>query len=264
MKSNKLLAFILAGIIIIALAGAGLLYFADMKEQDKQDSLNSQIASAQATITRSAQQKAEKQAEAVALAAQLVEAKALLEQTGFRSSAESIEYDRLLFQIATDTQLQVNSITANAPLDLKEGNITYRQTTFTVSLEGLAPGAIFSAPQDSTRYISGVVDNILAYVNTLAVSPDFDTAQIQSVNISAPEPMSAEEIASMIEQINNQVESELTDTEKAGKTEAEIAALVQSKLAAKTSAEIALLMENAGLDKPTAAITIKIWTFKGA
>src|SRR4030042_1304767 len=91
MKSNKLLAFILAGIIIVALAGAGLLYFADMKEQDKQDGLNSQIASAQAQITRGAEQKKEKEAEAVALAAQLAEAKALLEQTGFRSSAESIE-----------------------------------------------------------------------------------------------------------------------------------------------------------------------------
>ena len=263
MKSNKLLAFILAGIIIIALAGAGLLYFADMKEQDKQDSLNSQIASAQATIARSSQQKAEKQAEAVALAAQLVEAKALLAQTGFRSSAESIEYDRLLFQIATDTQLQVNSISATAPLDLKEGNITYRQTTFTVSLEGLAPGVIFSSPVDSTSYINGVVDHILAYVNTLATSPDFDTAQIQSVNISSPEPMTVDEIASMVESINSQVESELTEMEKAGKTEIEIAVLVQSKLAAKTSAEIARLMADAGLEKPTAAITIKIWTFKG-
>jgi len=264
MKSNKLLAFILAGIIIIALAGAGLLYFADMKEQDKQDSLNSQIASAQATIARSSQQKAEKQAEAVALAAQLVEAKALLEQTGFRSSAESIEYDRLLFQIAADTQLQVNSVSATAPLELKEGNITYRQTIFTVSLEGLAPGVIFNSPVDSSSYIDGVVDNVLAYVNTLTTGPDFDTAQIQSVNINAPEPMTVEEIATMIDAINSQVESELTEAEKAGKTEAEIAALVQSKLAAKTSAEIAKLIEEAGLDKPTATITIKIWTYKGA
>jgi hypothetical protein len=264
MKSNKLLTFILAGIIIIALAGAGLLYFADMKEQDKQDSLNSQIASAQATIARSSQQKAEKQAEAVALAAQLVEAKALLEQTGFRTSAESIEYDRLLFQIAADTQLHVNSISATAPLDLKEGNITYQQTTFSISLEGIAPGVIFNAPVDSSSYIDGVVDNILAYVNTLAASPDFDTAQIQSVSISAPEPMTAEDIASMIEDINSQVESELTDAEREGKTEEEITALVQSRLAAKTSAEIAELIEEAGLDKPKASITIKIWTYKGA
>ncbi len=263
MKSNKLLAFILAGIIIVVLAGAGLLFFADMKEQDKQDALNSQIASAQATIARSAQQKAEKQAEAIALAAQLAEAKALLEQTGFRSSAESIEYDRLLFQIATDNQLQVKSITTTPPLDVKEGDIVYQQTTFTVSLEGLAPGVIFASPVDSTSYINGVVDKFLAYVNTVAVSPDFDTAQIQSVNISAPEPMTAEGIAAMVKNIHSQVESDLTDAEKTGKTEAEIAALVQSKLAAKTSAEIAILMANAGQDKPSATITIKIWTFKG-
>ncbi len=264
MKSNRILGFILAGIIIIALAGAGFLYVADMKEQDRHDALNSEIASNQAQITRGAEQIKEKEAEAFTLATRLAEAKALLAQTGFRSSAESIEYDRLLFQIAADTQLLVKSINATPAQDMKEGNVIYQQTTFTVSLEGLAPGVIFSTPVDSTSYIDGVVDNILEYINTLATSPDFDTAQVQSVSISAPEPMTEEEITRMIESINSQVATELTDAEIEDKTEEELAALVQSKLAAKTSAEIAVLMEQAGLDKPTVTISIKIWTYKGA
>jgi hypothetical protein len=264
MKSNKLLTIILAAIIIVSLAGVGLLFLMDMKEQDKHDALNDQISMAQLQIARGIEQKQEKEAEATALAAQLAGAEALLAQTGFRSSAESIEYDRILFQIAADTQLQVNGITATAPIDLKEGTITYQQTTFTVSLEGLAPGVLFSMPMDSTSYIDGVVNNILEYVNAVATSADFDTAQIQTVSISAPEPMTIDDISNMIESISGQVESELTDEEKEGKTDDEIAALVQSKLAAKTSSEIALLMERAGLEKPSASVTIRIWTYREA
>jgi type II secretory pathway pseudopilin PulG len=264
MKSKRILFFTMVVTIIVVVAGAFLLWMSDSKEKSRQDDLNSQITAAQAQIGRAANQKAEKEAEAAALAAQLTEAKALLAQTGFRSSAESIEYDRLLFQIASDNHLEVNSITATAPLDLKEGDITYQQAAFNISLEGLTPTVIFASPQDSTRYIDGVVNDVLAFVNTLATSADFDTTQIQSVNINSPEPMTEEEIASMVESINKQVESQLTDEEKEGQTEEQIAALVQAKLAVMTPPEISSMMEIAGLEKPSATITIKIWIFKGA
>jgi hypothetical protein len=147
---------------------------------------------------------------------------------------------------------------------MKETAVTYQVTTFTVTVEGITPTAIFSSGLDSTKYIDDVVGNILDFVHAVATSADFDTAMIQSISILPPEPMTDEEVGQLIEAIKNQIESKLTDTEKEGKTDEQIAAMVQGKLAAMSSSEIQWLMEEAGVDKVTATITIKIWTYKGA
>jgi hypothetical protein len=264
MKSNRKLGIILALIIVVVLVGVGVLYFANSREVKQQAELNDTFARNQANISKGVAEKQAKEAEALELAKQFASAKLLLEQTDFLASAESIEYDRILFSIADSTGLQVTNLTATAPLDMKEGGITYQLTTFTISVEGKTPGTIPGTAQDSASYIATVVNNILAYTNTVATSPDFETAAIQSVSISAPEPMTQKEIDDMREGINSEVASELTDAEIEDKTDVEIAQMVQSRLAAKTTEQIQVLLEKAGIDKPTAVITIKIWTYKGA
>jgi hypothetical protein len=264
MKSNKKLGFILAGIIIIFLVAAGFLYVTNSREVSRYDELNDAITKNQTIISRSVAEKKAKETEALDLEKQLADVQQTLEQTGFRASAESIEYDRILFSIANSNRLQITNLNATAPLDMQEGDITYQVTTFTVSMEGLIPTTIFSTSQDSVNYISSTVDYILAYVNTVATSADFDTTQIQSVNISAPEPMTDLEVKQLIEDINGLVESKLTKEETEGLTEDQKAALVQSKLAAMPSDKIQQLMEEAGFDKITAVVIIKIWTCKGA
>jgi uncharacterized protein HemX len=117
---------------------------------------------------------------------------------------------------------------------------------------------------DSTGYIAGVVNNVLAYINKVATSEDFATAMIQSVTISAPEPMTEKEIVDMTESIYSRVESELTEAETEGKTEEQITELVKNKLSTMTATQVQWLIDEAGLTKPTAVITIKIWTHKGA
>lgn len=264
MKSNRKLGIILAGIIVVLLVAVGVLYFANSNKVKQHEELNDAIARNQAIINKGVTEKKAKEAEALELAKQLASAKQLLEQTNFRASAESIEYDRILFSIADSTGLQVTSLTATAPLDIKEGGITYQLTTFTIAVEGKTPGTIPGTAQDSTNYIATVVNNILAYTNTVAASADFDTAAIQSVNISAPEPMTVEEVTRLIKEINNTVKADLEASETEGKTDEEIDALVQSKLAGMSSTDIQRLLEKVGIDKPTAIITIKIWTYKGA
>lgn len=264
MKSNRKLGIILAGIIVVLLVAVGVLYFANSNKVKQHEELNDAIARNQAIINKGVTEKKAKEAEALELAKQLAGAKQLLEQTNFRASAESIEYEGILFSIADSTGLQVTSLTATAPLDIKEGGVTYQLTTFTIAVEGKTPGTIPRTAHDSTNYIATVVNNILAYTNTVAASTDFDTAAIQSVNISAPEPMTQKEIDDMIDRINNEVESKLTNAEKEGLTKDQIDALVQSKLAGMSSTDIQLLLEKVGIDKPTAVITIKIWTYKGA
>jgi uncharacterized protein HemX len=264
MKSNRKLGFILAGIVVIVIAAAGVIYAADNREVSKQEKLNGDIASNQAILLRGFAEKKAKETETLALADQLVSARQLLEQTSFLASAESIEYDGILFSIANSTGLQVTSLTATPPLNMKEGNITYQATTFTVSVEGITPTTFFTSTMDSTGYIAGVVNNVLAYINKVATSEDFATAMIQSVTISAPETMTEKEIVDMTESIYSRVESELTEAETEGKTEEQITELVKNKLSTMTATQVQWLIDEAGLTKPTAVITIKIWTHKGA
>jgi hypothetical protein len=258
------MGLVLGGIIIVFLVAAGILYAANSREVSKQEEVTDEITRNQAILSKGVAEKKAKEAEAATLAEQLASAKQLLEQTHFLASAESIEYDRILFSIANSSGLRVTSLTATPPSVKKENSITYQVTIFTVNLEGRTPGTLFSTIQDSTNYITSVVDNILAFINTVTTTTDFDTALIQSVNISTPEPMTAEEIGDMLESIKDSIRGDLTDAETEGKTDDEIDQLVNAKLAAKSPSEIQLLLEQAGLDRPSAVITIEIWTYKGA
>ena len=258
------MGLVLGGIIIVFLVAGGILYAANSREISKQEELTDEITRNQAILSKGVTEKKAKEAEAAALTEQLASAQQLLAQTNFRASAESIEYDRILFSIANSAGLQVTNLAATPPSVKKENNITYQVTIFTVNVEGRTPTTLFGTSQDSTNYITSVVDNILAYINNVATSEDFDTALIQSVNISAPKPMTAEDIGDMLESIKDGIKNELTDAETEGKTEDEIDQLVNAKLAAKSTSEIQLLLEEESLDKPSAVITIEIWTYKGA
>ena len=264
MKSKRIRWLILGGIIVILLVAAGLLYAANSREVSRQEELTDEIARNQASRNNGIAEKKAKEAEAVTLTEQLASAQQLLNQTDFRASAESVEYDRILFSIANSAGLQVTNITATSPAVKKENNITYQVTIFAINVEGRTPGTLFNKSQDSKNYIDNVVNNILTYINNVATSEDFDSTLIQSVSMSTPEPMTAEEISDMLESIKGNIRDELTDAETEGKTEDEIEQLVSTKLSAKSSSEIQLLLEEEGLDKPSAVITIEIWTYKGA
>jgi hypothetical protein len=283
MKSNRILQIVLLALVVVFVAVGGFLYAADSREKKQHDVLNDAISKNQATLKSNLAQKTAKEKEAADLESQLAAAKALLVKADFRTSAQSIEYDRILFSIADGAKLQVNSLNATPSLDFKEKDTTYQLTTFTVTLEGLTPEAIFTATSDSTAYISATVTKILDFVNKVTTSADFDTAVIQSVNINAPKPMTDKDIKGLIEKINGMVEEEITDaidalteeiqTDNEGTLtqeeidaliETETAKLVQKTLTEKNTDEVKALLEQVALDKPSAVITIKIWTYKGA
>jgi hypothetical protein len=281
MKSNRILQIVLLALVVVFVAVGGFLYAADSREKKQHDVLNDAISKNQATLKSSLAQKTAKEKEAADLESQLAAAKALLVKADFRTSAQSIEYDRILFSIADGAKLQVNSLNATPSLDFKEKDTTYQLTTFTVTLEGLTPEAVFTATSDSTAYISATVTKILDFVNKVTTSADF--AVIQSVNINAPKPMTDKDIKGLIEKINGMVEEEITDaidalteeiqTDNEGTLtqeeidaliETETAKLVQKTLTEKNTDEVKALLEQVALDKPSAVITIKIWTYKGA
>ena len=144
-------------------------------------------------------QKAALQTTATTLASQLANAKALLAQASFRSSAESIEYDRLLYGLAGASRLNITSLTSSAPSSVTEGSTNYKVTTFTVTVQGAVPAAIFSKSSDDTAYINTVINNINAFLQSVETSPDFDTAIIPTVNFTIPPSMTDDQVQALIQ-----------------------------------------------------------------
>ena len=283
MKSNRILLLVLLALIIVFGLVAGYLYTTNNNEITNQAQLKNNIAKDQVTINKGITQKADLDKAAADIASQLESAKAAFAAITFRSDAQSIEYDRILYAIANTVKVRITALAAAPPTDIKEGNNTYQLTKFTVTVEGLSPDGIFAAPADDTAYLGSVVTNILNFNNKIATSPDFDTAVIQSVNITEPKPMNAGDIQGLIDGINTKIAAGLKDeiealdtkirTENADTlTTEQIDALIKTEtdkliaatLAAKTPEEIKVLVDEAGIQRPSAVITINIWTYKGA
>ncbi len=117
-------------------------------------------------------------------------------------SVESIEYGEKLFALVDSSNLIVTRLDASEPAEVRIEGITYYTTTFTME-------------------VRGEVANILGFISTAVADNDFRTAILEPVSITIPDP--------------------LTDAEKEGITEEEIA----------------------GLELPYAIININIYTYQG-
>ena len=283
MKSNRILQLILLVLVVIFVATAGFLYTANSSEIKRHTQLTDTLNKDQVTYNNGLAQEAALQKTAADLASQLAAAKASLASTHFRSSAESIEYDNILYSVADAAKLQITSLSASSPSNVQEKDTTYQVTTFTVAVKGLSPDGIFSSPADDMAYIAAVVDNILAFENKIATGADFDTTVIPSVSITEPAPMTAAEVQAEIDGINTKIAAELKDAitalaaqiqkdnaslltpdQIAALVKTETDALIATTLASQTPDQIKALVEQANIVTPTATITINVWTCKGA
>jgi hypothetical protein len=281
MKSNKMLQIILVVLVVVFLAAGGFIYSANSSELKKQTKLKNTLSQSQTLYKNGLTQKAALESTGVDLANQLAAAKALLAAAHFRSSAESIDYDGILYALASTAKVQVTSLTASAPAAITEGTTVYQATTFTLSVTGFSPNKIFAKAADDSAYISGVVGNIQALLDSIAASPDFDTATIQSVNISSPPPMTDSDIQTLINGINAKIASGIQDQitdltnqitwENSDLPQAQIDILVQtavaklvaSALTSQSAGQIQVLIDQAGIATPSAVITLNVWTSQG-
>ena len=264
MKSNRILLVILIVIIIVFVGMAGWLYSGNSKTVKQNNELTNNIASNQATVNKGKAAVLAQQNQATTLENELAGAQTALAQITFPASAESIKYDAILFSMAADSQLKITSLSATPASSTQENNNNYQITTFTVNVEGIAPDKIFGSAKDSTSYVSTTVNNILAYANKIASSPDFSTAEIPSVSITSQASMTDADITSLNNNIAGIIQAGLSADETQGLTADEVAALVQAKLAALKPDQVQVLIEQAGLTKPMATITIRVWVLKGA
>jgi len=135
MKSNKMLQIILV-VLVVVFFGSGWVYFysANSSELKKQTQLKNTLSLSQTTYKNGLTQKAALENTGVDLANQLAAAKALLAAAHFRSSAESIDYDGLIYALAGTAKVRVTSLTASAPTAITEG--THRLSVRHVYLRG--------------------------------------------------------------------------------------------------------------------------------
>jgi hypothetical protein len=282
MKSNKVLQIILVVLVVVFVAAAGFIYSANSSELKKQTQLKNSLSQSQTIYKSGLSQKTTLENTNTDLTTQLAAAQALLAAAHFRSSAESIDYDGIIYALADTAKVQVTNLTASAPAAITEGTTVYQAETFTISVTGFPPNKIFAKASDDSAYISIIVGNIQAFLASIAASPDFDTSTIQSVNLSSPTPMTDADIQAEIDAINAKITAENQDqitaltnkiqTDNASLPQAQIDALVQtavdqlvaSALTAQSAGQIQILIDQADVATPSAVITINVWASKGA
>ena len=280
MKSNRILQVVLIGLVVVFVAAAAYIYMANSRETNKQNQLKTTINQSQAIYTNGLTQKADLETTATDLANQLASAQALLAQSTFRSSAQSIEYDQTLYSLANASNLTITSLTSGIPSVVTVQATTYKVTTFNVSVTGLTPNGIFKKGADDVSYINSVVNNIMGFKTAINTSPDFDTAIIKPVTITEPTPMTDADVDSLITNINSMVAAQqaaaitaltaqIKAAEQGTKTDDQIAAdittatnqLIAQTISADTPAVITALVAKAGVPAPTATLTINVWTY---
>jgi hypothetical protein len=269
-------------LVVIFAAAAWFIYTANSSEQKKQTTLKNQLAQSQLTYKSGLAQKTTLDKTSADLATQLAAAKVLLANAHFRTAAESIEYDQIIYALAAAANVKVTTLTASAASVIQEQNTTYQMTTFTLNVEGFSPDAIFATSADDTAYITSIYNNILDLVAKINASPDFDTTTIQSISIARPAPMTDADIQAMISGINGVITQENQDAinklteqtkiDNSDLTQPEIDALVKTAvdkliadaLKAQTPDQIKVLLDQAGIATPSSVITINVWASKGA
>jgi type II secretory pathway pseudopilin PulG len=145
------------GVIVVLLVFVFMTYFGQVREQrDLEDRLN-------AATARSVTLRAEKDD----LGNQLSQAQSLLDisQAQYPQTIESIEYGEYIFEIAESCNLTLASLTFPKPTARTVGAVTYS----VVSL---------SLP------VSGALEDIFEFIDTIRTDPRFASTQVKSVNLA--------------------------------------------------------------------------------
>ena len=188
MKISKTALLVLGvGIFILGFAILFVLYSGQSGEQE---GLNGRLNTTQSLLPELIMEKEDLVGQLAQWEAELDKARLALSQSEgkFPKSVESIEYDETLFKLAEDSGLLIVELTASEPSDetVKGTDITYDITTVevvVVNAESLPGNA-----GDFEVYIDETVDKVLEFVHLVAVTPDFNVANITVVAVDGLEP----------------------------------------------------------------------------
>ena len=191
--------------VAIFIIGFVVLYTMYSRQGDEQEQLKSKIAANQATLVGLVKEKESWQSQLLKLQDELAqrqdaltEANLALKQaaTGWPPSAESIEYDEKLFEMADAWNLEITMVTAVEPKEIKVEGITFTVSSFNVEVKGKPreEDKLSKTDAEYREYLYKTVDDILAFVNTIVNDKDFVSAGIELVSMQVPQPLTQEQI----------------------------------------------------------------------
>jgi len=185
MKLGKIAWIILVtGVFIIAI---GSVYWLYLQEGPKQTELNAQLSVVQAQLPKLAAERANLESTLTELEDKLAQVTSQLKtaKAVFPASVQSIEVDELLFGMADNWGLEITSLTASEPSDL--------EVEVEVEMEGIEVEDITYLVTYFAVDVDGEVTDILDFIHTIVTHRDFDTATVELVNITVPEPLTEAE-----------------------------------------------------------------------
>jgi hypothetical protein len=207
MKLSKTVWIILG--VAIFIIGFVVLYMMYSRQGDEQEQLKSKIAANQAALVGLIKERESWQSQLLNLQDELAqrqdalaEANLALSQagTGWPTSAESIEYDEKLFEMADAWNLEITMVTAVEPTEIKVEGITFTVSSFNMEVKGKPRDKLSRTAAEYREYLYKTVDDILAFVHTIVNDKDFASAGIELVSMQVPLPLTQEEIDQDAEQ----------------------------------------------------------------
>ena len=165
--SSKALIILSSIIIVVALVVLYILYSQEIKAQQ---TLDSQVAAAQANLSSLVGDRSQLEEEREQKAEELVQAILALDEADldFPEAVESIEYDEVLFGFARSFDLEVVRLQAFEERVVAIEDIDYLASSFTVE-------------------VRGGVGSILSFIATIVESEYFSTTSIDEVDIITTE-----------------------------------------------------------------------------
>jgi hypothetical protein len=168
MRLSRRVWLILGAIVLIAaLVGAYVVYF---RQAEVRNDLNSRLSRAQESVATLTADKND-------LEDQLAQAQSLLDasQAIFLESVDSIEYGEYLYEIADDCNVVLRSLSFPKPTSKKSGGVTYSVVSLTLP-------------------ISGTLDSIFEFIDTLITDDRFASTEVTGISMS----MGAEGVSATI------------------------------------------------------------------
>jgi hypothetical protein len=188
MKISKTALLVLGiGIFILIFAILFTLYSGQSGEQEQ---LNDSLATAQGLLPGLIAEKENLASQLAQWEGEVDKARVALDKSEgrFPRSVESIEYDEVIFKLASDCELLITELAASEPAveGVKGTDIQYDVSNFTVVLVNAesppTTGGEFEV------YIDQTVDKVLKFVHLAVATPDFGVATVNSVSIDGLEP----------------------------------------------------------------------------
>ena len=169
------------------------------KQKEETEQLNTQLAAAQLLVPKLIADKEDLDGQLAQMQADLSDAQLVLDENKakFPNDAESIEYDELIFEIAHDRDLDIDTLAASEAAQYSVDNVEFNVTSFTITLKGNAEGESFTSAQEYRAFTYQTVMDILDFISAVAEGPDFSTTTIESVDIDLPEPLTDDDILEM-------------------------------------------------------------------